>query len=33
MTDLSRIKRIVDIEYARIVVSSEIFHDKLSQVS
>jgi len=29
MTDLSRIKRIVDIEYARIVVSSEIFHDKL----
>lgn len=29
MTNLSKIKRIVDIEYARIVVSSEIFHDKL----
>ena len=29
MINLSRIKRIVDIEYARIVVSSEIFHDKL----
>ena len=29
MINLSRIKRIVDIEYARIVVSSEIFHNKL----
>jgi len=26
---LSKIKRIVDIEYAQVVVSSEIFHDKL----
>jgi len=29
MIKLPTIKRIVDIEYARIVVSSEIFHDKL----
>ncbi len=29
MINLSRIKRIIDIEYARIVVSSEIFHNKL----
>ena len=29
MIELSKIKRIVDIEYARIVLSSEIFHDKL----
>ena len=29
MIDISKIKRIIDIEYSRIVVSSEIFHDKL----
>ena len=29
MIKLSKIKRIVDIEYARSVISSEIFHDKL----
>ena len=29
MIGLYKIKRIVDIEYAQVVVSSEIFHDKL----
>ena len=29
MIKLPTIKRIIDIEYARIVVSSEIFHGKL----
>jgi len=29
MIDIAKIRRIVDIEYPRIVASSEIFHDKL----